>query len=204
MNQVHKENLTQVENALPNRQGLEVEIFGMEGIPQEILDQHRNRIIQNFYQAQEDRRLATGNPLPGQAMKRKKLTTESADELKKRLEEFRAQKKAGGAVEAPTSGSPGQYVSYTVSDGDEVILTSGRMLPSSLLNNNSTNNTTNSAIPPKHHPPHTPNSPTTQQTTSPRARAPPSPTPPAFHSVRHKANSGTGPKVLRRVMISTN
>lgn len=117
MNQVHKENLSQVENALANRQGLEVEIFGMEGIPQEILDQHRNRIIQNFYQAQEDRRLATGNPLPGQTMKnsRKKLKIESTDELKKRLEEFRAQKKAapasGGDSVAPTNGSPGSFVS---------------------------------------------------------------------------------------------
>lgn len=57
MNQVHKENLSQVENALPNRQGLEVEIFGMEGIPQDILDQHRNRILQNFQQAQKTGRL---------------------------------------------------------------------------------------------------------------------------------------------------
>jgi hypothetical protein len=92
LNQVHKETLTQVENALPNRQGLEVEIFGMEGIPAEILDQHRNRIIQNFYQAQEDRRIATGNPLPGQGNKnpRKKIKIETAEELKARLEEHRA------------------------------------------------------------------------------------------------------------------
>ena len=99
MNQVHKENLNQIENALPNRQGLEVEIFGMEGIPQDILDQHRNRIIQNFYQAQEDRRLATGNPLPGQTTKdsRKKIKIEKSDDLKKRLEEFRARKAAAAA-----------------------------------------------------------------------------------------------------------
>ncbi|KAI5459105.1 RING-6 like protein [Mariannaea sp. PMI_226] len=97
MNQVHKENLSQVENALPNRQALDVEIFGMEGIPQDILEQHRNRIIQNFYQAQEDRRIATGNPLPGQAMKRKKISVESPSDLVKRLEEFRKQKKNAGA-----------------------------------------------------------------------------------------------------------
>lgn len=117
MNQVHKENLTQVENALPNRQGLEVEIFGMEGIPQEILDQHRNRIIQNFYQAQEDRRIATGNPLPGQAKPaRKKLRVESAEELKKRLEEYRTQKNTVGATEAaaPTSASPVSAVCLAV------------------------------------------------------------------------------------------
>ncbi|KAI9170761.1 BUB3-interacting and GLEBS motif-containing protein [Paramyrothecium foliicola] len=109
LNQVHKETLSQVENALPNRQGLEVEIFGMEGIPQDILDQHRNRIIQNFYQAQEDRRIATGNPLPGHAPKdsRKKIKIESAEEILARLAEFRAQKKAGitpgGAMEGVVS-----------------------------------------------------------------------------------------------------
>jgi hypothetical protein len=122
LNQVHKETLNQVENALPNRQGLEVEIFGMEGIPQEILDQHRNRIIQNFYQAQEDRRIATGNPLPGHAPKnsRKKIKIETAEELLQRLAEFRAQKAAGiapGAMEGVTSTNAqpaAPYVRFTV------------------------------------------------------------------------------------------
>ncbi|RSM00398.1 hypothetical protein CEP52_009123 [Fusarium oligoseptatum] len=113
MNQVHKESLSQVENALPNRQGLEVEIFGMEGIPQDILDQHRNRILQNFQQAQKDRQIATGNPLPGQVMNnpRKKLKIESASELKKRLEEFRARKKdvaANGGVDAAATTTENQ------------------------------------------------------------------------------------------------
>jgi hypothetical protein len=101
LNQVHKETLNQVENALPNRQGLEVEIFGMEGIPQDSLEQHRNRIIQNFYQAQEDRRIATGNPASGQAMPRKKLRMESTEDLMKRLAEFRAHKQAGTLPPAP-------------------------------------------------------------------------------------------------------
>ncbi len=101
LNQVHKENLEHVENALPNRQGLEVEIFGMEGIPQEVLDSHRHRLIQNFYQAQEDRRLATGNPLPGQSKnQRKKIKIETAEELKRRLAEWRARRQAGGPMEA--------------------------------------------------------------------------------------------------------
>ncbi|KAF4467692.1 Transcriptional activator acu-15 [Fusarium albosuccineum] len=113
MNQVHKENLSQVENALPNRQGLEVEIFGMEGIPQDMLDQHRNRILQNFQQAQKDRQIATGNPLPGQAMNnsRKKLKVESTDELKKRLEEFRSRRKDGTAnagADAAAAGNENQ------------------------------------------------------------------------------------------------
>lgn len=114
MNQVHKETLSQVENALPNRSGLDVEIFGMEGIPQEILEQHRNRIIQNFYQAQEDRRIATGNPLPGQGRSpRKKLKYETPEELKARLAEWRARKateRAGGESGAAPPVSGGAYV----------------------------------------------------------------------------------------------
>ncbi|KOS18187.1 BUB3-interacting and GLEBS motif-containing protein [Escovopsis weberi] len=123
LNQVHKETLSQVENALPNRQGLEVEIFGMEGIPQEVLDQHRNRIIQNFYQAQEDRRIATGNPAPGQSKNpRKKIKIESAEDLVKRLVEYRKKRKAaaaaaaapaGGAMEGVVPTNPSSYNNNT-------------------------------------------------------------------------------------------
>lgn len=114
LNQVHKETLSQVENALPNRQGLEVEIFGMEGIPQDALDQHRNRIIQNFYQAQEDRRVATGNPVPGQGQDgeaRKKIKLESQEEMLKRMKEFRKQKQAGADTTTANAVASGTYVS---------------------------------------------------------------------------------------------
>lgn len=133
MNQVHKESLSHVENALPNRQGLDVEIFGMEGIPEDVVQQHNQRIIQNFYQAQADRYAATGNPPPGQGGKNppKKLKIENPDDIKKRLAEHRArvaaQKAAGGApthtppVGAPDgqspaqSASPGTFVRWPVS-----------------------------------------------------------------------------------------
>ncbi|KAI1383898.1 uncharacterized protein F4822DRAFT_54588 [Hypoxylon trugodes] len=115
MNQVHKESLSSVENALPNRQGLDVEIFGMEGIPEDIVQQHNQRIIQNFYQAQAERYAATGNPPPGQSRKgpAKKLRIETADEIKKRLAEHRAriatQKSSingGSATHTPLEGLP--------------------------------------------------------------------------------------------------
>ncbi|KAK8066019.1 hypothetical protein PG997_012766 [Apiospora hydei] len=123
MNQVHKESLSHVENALPNRQGLDVEIFGMEGIPEDVSQQHNQRIIQNFYQAQADRYAATGNPPPGQGGKNppKKLKIENPEDIKKRLAEHRAriaaQKAAGGApthtppVGAPDGQSPAQSAS---------------------------------------------------------------------------------------------
>lgn len=113
LNQVHKENLVQVENALTHRQGLDVEIFGMEGIPADILEQHRNHIIQTFYRAQENRRIATGNPVPGgqgSQPPRKKIKYESKEELVARLAEWRTKRRAD--KEAIAKGEPvaEQYV----------------------------------------------------------------------------------------------
>ncbi|KAG5913743.1 hypothetical protein E4U42_000895 [Claviceps africana] len=122
LNQVHKETLSQVDNALPNRQGLEVEIFGMEGIPQEALDQHRNRIIQNFYQAQEDRRIATGNPVSGQPMQRKKVKIETEEELLKRLAEFRAKKKAGIANGGQDAAREGDALAGQVNNQNHAVV----------------------------------------------------------------------------------
>ncbi len=108
MNQVHKESLSHVENALPNRQGLDVEIFGMEGIPEEIVQQHNQRIIQNFYQEQADRYAATGNPPPGQNPKRnpKKVKVESPEEIKQRLADHRARLAAQKATSGGSGGNP--------------------------------------------------------------------------------------------------
>ena len=92
MTQVHKETLATIENALPNRSGLDVEIFGMEGIPEDVVTSHNQRILQQFAQAEAERRAATGNPGPGGAgagaAKKPKLETPS--DLKKRLAEHKA------------------------------------------------------------------------------------------------------------------
>ncbi len=94
MTQVHKETLATIENALPNRSGLDVEIFGMEGIPEEIVTSHNQRILQQFAQAEADRRAATGNPGPGNSGPgaAKKPKFESPSDLKKRLAEHKAKK----------------------------------------------------------------------------------------------------------------
>ncbi|KAH8813044.1 hypothetical protein F5884DRAFT_321464 [Xylogone sp. PMI_703] len=106
MNQVHKETLQSVDNSLPNRQGLEVEIFGMEGIPEDVVKAHNQRIITSFYQAEAERRAATGNPAPGstQPGATKKPKFESPSDLKKRLAEHKARKAQEGA---PSTGSGG-------------------------------------------------------------------------------------------------
>lgn len=97
MNQVHKETLSHVENALPNRKGLEIEIFGMEGVPEDVLEQHRQRMLQDFYEKQKERQIQTGNPPAGsgRSVQPKKPRLETPVELKARLRQWLAQKAAG-------------------------------------------------------------------------------------------------------------
>jgi hypothetical protein len=93
MSQVHKEQLTAVDNALPNRSSLDIEIFGMEGVPEDIIQAHNQRVLTQFQQAEAERRAATGNPPPGASQggnQLKKPKLESAGELKKRLAEHKA------------------------------------------------------------------------------------------------------------------
>lgn len=130
MNQVHKETLTSVDNSLPNRQGPEIEVFGTEGIPDDIRQAHDQRIIAAYYQAEAEHRAATGNPAPGasQGGQAKKPKFESPADLKKRLAEHKAKKaeqatngSSGGntpmegMVQSPMGQSPGAYVSHSSS-----------------------------------------------------------------------------------------
>jgi len=100
MTQVHKETLTTIENALPNRSNLDVEIFGMEGIPEDVVSSHNQRVISQFAQAEAERRAATGNPGPGGpgAGAAKKPKIEDPSDLKKRLAEHKAKKAAEQAA----------------------------------------------------------------------------------------------------------
>ena len=126
MNQVHKETLTSVENALPNRSNLDVEIFGMEGIPEDVIATHNQRVLGQFQQAEAERRAATGNPAAGSASASgaKKPKFESPSEIKKRLAEHKAkmaEQAAGGSSGGVTpvgagqaSHSPGPFVSCSL------------------------------------------------------------------------------------------
>ena len=131
MTQVHKETLTSIENALPNRAGLDVEIFGMEGVPEDIIQQHNQRLLQQFAEEEAERRATTGNPAPGSAgaTGAKKPKLEGPSDLKKRLAEHRAKKAAdeaagvGSGNNTPLasmpeqSQSPGNYVSIGIISG---------------------------------------------------------------------------------------
>lgn len=41
--QVHKQTIDKVPNALPNRSNIEIEIYGMEGIPEQDLKEHERQ-----------------------------------------------------------------------------------------------------------------------------------------------------------------
>lgn len=101
MSQVHKETLTAVDNALPNRVGLDIEIFGMEGIPDEIAQQHQQRVLTNYHQDQANRQNANAN---GKDNAAKKPKLESSMSLKERLAAHKAAKLAAAEGDGTSSG----------------------------------------------------------------------------------------------------
>ncbi|KAJ0422474.1 hypothetical protein BJY00DRAFT_77596 [Aspergillus carlsbadensis] len=107
MSQVHKEQLTAVDNALSNRSSLDVEIFGMEGIPEDVVQSHNQRVVAQYQQEEAERQAITGNPPPGASSSggppAKKPKTENISDLKKRLAEHKAKK-----AEVRTGGSSGE------------------------------------------------------------------------------------------------
>jgi hypothetical protein len=119
MDQVHKKKLTHVDNALESRQGIEPEIFGMMGIPQQLVDAHRQNILNEFFKADAERRAKNGNPPPGQgsgeSAKKQKVEEkeETPEQLKERQRKYIAERRAlreaaaqGRTVPDSTSDTP--------------------------------------------------------------------------------------------------
>ncbi|KAL5117143.1 hypothetical protein ACEQ8H_004968 [Pleosporales sp. CAS-2024a] len=108
MNQVHKENLTHVENANAGRQGLEIEIFGMEGVPAEIIEQHNQQVTQAHFAEEAERARVTGNPIRGlyangDAVPNKRpKVNETLDDIEARAKQYREDRK-NGVLPAPAS-----------------------------------------------------------------------------------------------------
>ena len=111
MNQVHKENLTHVENAIPGRQGLEIEIFGMEGVPEDIVDQHNQQVTQKHFAEEAERQRLTGNPARGalangdMALNKRERVHETLDEIAERAEKYR-QDRINGVLPPPAAEAP--------------------------------------------------------------------------------------------------
>lgn len=108
MTQVHKETLDAIENAIPGRESVDVEIFGVEGIPEVELIAHKQRIISQFQQEETDRRNSTnGGGHHGGPTKKQKIEKLDPAEIKRRLAEHKA-KLAESQNAAANGGVPAQ------------------------------------------------------------------------------------------------
>jgi hypothetical protein len=129
MNQVHKENLTHVENANPGRQGLEIEIFGMEGVPAEIIDQHNQQVTQAHFAEEQERARVTGNPVrglyngeEGMIVAKRPKVVETLEEIEARADKYRTDRKNGvlpppkEEVAAPVRLPPRLYSHCAIAD----------------------------------------------------------------------------------------
>jgi hypothetical protein len=122
MNQVHKENLTHVENANPGRQGLEIEIFGMEGVPAEIIDQHNQQVTQAHFAEEQERARVTGNPIrglyengeDGVVLNKRPKVTETLEDIEQRADKYRTDRK-NGVLPAPKEVVPSPVCCTTLS-----------------------------------------------------------------------------------------
>lgn len=117
MEQVHKEQLEAVDNAIPGRESIDLEIFGTEGIPESEVAAHNQRILSAFAQREADRRAGSGQS--GSGTKRQKLDISKdldPEEIRKKLEAHKkamAAAAAGGnnTVTPGPPGSPGRSAS---------------------------------------------------------------------------------------------
>ncbi|KAI8824352.1 uncharacterized protein EV422DRAFT_576752 [Fimicolochytrium jonesii] len=96
MQQVHKQPCTTVNNALPGRDSVDIEIFGMVGVPEEDLQAHINK-IQGGGNASKKQRTDLGALTP--------------EQIQKQMAEFKKQQQQltvfGGAPQAPPAGMQG-------------------------------------------------------------------------------------------------
>lgn len=110
MQQVHKETLTSVDAAIEGRSRPDVEIFGMEGIPDDLLSTHRQNIMNEYFAMEGKRTAQTGNPPPGQGepnSRKRKAQEETSEQRKARLAEHRAMRKAQREAAAQQGAAPG-------------------------------------------------------------------------------------------------
>lgn len=107
MQQVHKEELHSVDNALDGRRDPNIEIFGMVGIPENIHEERVAALTQEYQRLQREHRRKTGNPLPGEvkdnantSVSKTQQLTEGMSDLKARVAAAKAKKEAEKAAKA--------------------------------------------------------------------------------------------------------
>lgn len=109
LQQVHKEQLTAIENALEGREDPSIEIFGMEGMPDEVYNNHREAVIRDWQKRVAEHTALTGNPPPGTAPNPPVRVYEGREAIQARLREFVAQKEAAAKAEAAKTSVNNDY-----------------------------------------------------------------------------------------------
>lgn len=128
MSQVHKENLSFVENAIEGRQGLTPEVFGMMGIPEDLIEARNQRIYNEFFKNEAEHRARTGNPPPGQKQgepnsKRRKFE-ESLEDMQARKAAHRAKRAAERQAR-----EEGKSVAQSASSAPDAVQGQGHVAP---------------------------------------------------------------------------
>ncbi|KAF1818506.1 uncharacterized protein K489DRAFT_305530, partial [Dissoconium aciculare CBS 342.82] len=115
MQQVHKEELKSVPNVLEDRDDVNLEIFGMEGIPAQMRQAYNQQVTQAYYKQEAEHRARTGNNLHSAgeqpAAKKLKLDDDARAELKKRVAEAKAKREAQKAAAAAGLPMPAETAS---------------------------------------------------------------------------------------------
>ncbi|KAK3716504.1 hypothetical protein LTR37_006400 [Vermiconidia calcicola] len=116
--QVHKEGIDEIANALPHRGDPNIEIFGTEGIPEDVMAAHKQAVTKEYYRILAEHGHSTGNP-PAKSQKMDPGATnepkpvESKESIKARAAEFRARKRAEKEARAR-----GELVDVKMEDAD--------------------------------------------------------------------------------------
>ncbi|KAK9469123.1 hypothetical protein V1512DRAFT_280925 [Lipomyces arxii] len=96
--QVHKETLTAVFNALPGRERTDIEIFGLEGIPEEVIQAREAKLRENFAAAgiATDKNDYTNSTVSASTppAKRQKIVSVDREAIQAKLAAHKAAKKA--------------------------------------------------------------------------------------------------------------
>lgn len=95
MTQVHKSDLKEVPNAIPGRTALEPEVFAMDGVPEHLIQKHREAILKKFSMEEAEYMKRTGNSLHGTNEPSKKAKIDvvaSTDDTKAAARAFKQKK----------------------------------------------------------------------------------------------------------------
>ncbi|KAK9455722.1 hypothetical protein V1511DRAFT_516535 [Dipodascopsis uninucleata] len=102
--QVHKESINQVFNAIKGREKTDIEIFGLEGIPESAIKAHEDQIHEKYAKASESPVKSTLQIAA--PYKRPKVSSVNRDDILVRLAAHRAARAASESTGSTTTSDP--------------------------------------------------------------------------------------------------